>query len=85
MMIPVKIPVLFFNENDSRLIELGIKEEYECNDDIRIVIFYSITAISIYNHKNERYTCIHTPSQNFICPMSINEVEKLINTCIINK
>ena len=76
---PIKLPVLFLSGSDLQLTELGIKQDEDCDPEIRIVLFYQIVAISPYLSDNNEYTCIHTANQNFICPKKISEVELLIN------
>lgn len=71
---PIKLPVLFLSGNDLQLTELGIKQDEDCEPEIRTVIFYSIAALSPYYFDDKTYTCIHTAAQNFICPMIIDDV-----------
>jgi len=75
----IKLPVLFLSGNDLKLTELGIKQDEDCTPEIRIVLFYHITALSTYFSDDNEYTCIHTANQNFICPKQIKEVESILN------
>jgi len=74
----IKLPVLFLNGNDLKLTELGVKSEEECVPEVRQVLFYRIDAISPHTQDGKGCTCIHTAAQDFICPMPINEVERIL-------
>jgi hypothetical protein len=74
----IKLPVLFLTGNDLQLTELGIKQDEDCEPEIRTVLFYQITALSPYFTDDNEYTCIHSANQNFICPKQIKEVETII-------
>jgi hypothetical protein len=75
----IKLPVLFLNGNDIQLTELGVKSEDECVPEVRTVLFYRIDAVSPHTHDGQECTCIHTAAQDFICPMPLKEVERILN------
>lgn len=75
----ISLPVLFLNGTDLRLTELGVKLEEECVPEVRNVLFYRIDAASPHIHDGKECTCIHTAAQDFICPMSLKEVEQILN------
>ena len=74
----ISLPVLFLNGSDLQLTELGVKSEDECIPEIKQVLFYHIDAASPHTHDGQECTCIHTASQDFICPMSLEEVERIL-------
>jgi hypothetical protein len=76
----IKLPVLFLNGNDLQLTELGVKSEDECVPEVRNVLFYRIDAASPHFLDEKECTCIHTASQDFICPMPLKEVERILET-----
>lgn len=74
----IYLPVLFLNGSDIKLTELGVKSEDDCIPEINQVLFYRIDAASPIIHDEQDCTCIHTASQDFICPMSLKEVERIL-------
>lgn len=72
----VKLPILFYREDDNHLVDLGIKNEDEIGSEERIMIFYNIEALSPFLNDDIWMTCIHCSGQIFICPMHISEVFK---------
>lgn len=74
----IKLPVLFLNGNDVQLTELGVKSEDECVPEVRTVLFYSIDAVSPHILDGRQCSCIHTAAQDFICPLPLDEVEKIL-------
>lgn len=74
----IKLPVLFLNGSDVQLTELGVKSEDECVPEVRTVLFYRIDAVSPHMLDGTQCSCIHTASQDFICPYPISEVEQIL-------
>ncbi len=74
----VQLPIFFHTDNTSDLFNLDV--EFKVKDcSIRQVTFYIINAIAPYFEDGKVYTTIHSNGDNFLCPLSIQEVEKIIN------
>jgi len=76
----IYLPVLFLNGSDLQLTELGVKLEEECVPEVREVLFFHIDAASPHIHDGQECTCIHTAAQDFICPMPLKEVERILES-----
>jgi len=76
----ISLPVLFLNGSDLQLTELGVKSEDECIPEVKQVLFYRIDAASPHIHDGQECTCIHTAAQDFICPMPLKEVERILES-----
>lgn len=74
----IKLPVLFLNDNDLELTELGIKSESDCVPEIIGMLFYNIDAISHITHRGQKCTCIYSGGTEFISPLSIYEVQQIL-------
>jgi hypothetical protein len=74
----INLPIFFHTDNTSDLLNLSI--DYKLSDcEIRQVTFYVINAIAPYIEDGKVYTTIHSNGDNFVCPLNIKEVEKIIN------
>jgi hypothetical protein len=76
MEVKLKIPILFYPNEDAKLNELGIES---INTEIRIVILFVIDRIEQYYRNNAEHTLIVSNGDEMVCPLKINEVEKLID------
>ena len=73
----IKFPILFLTDNTCHLESLGI--DFKLIDcDVRETTFYIINAVSPYIEDGTNYTTIHSNGDGFICPLNIEEVERLI-------
>jgi len=73
----IKLPILFMPESISHLESLGL--DFNLSDcDLRETTFYRINAISPYYEDGVNYTTIHSNGDGFICPLTIQEVERII-------
>jgi len=73
----VIIPIYYNTESTTTLNDLGI--EYNLSDcDIRDVIFLQINAIGRYIENDIEGTTIYANGVEFISPLKINEIRKLI-------
>jgi hypothetical protein len=73
----VIIPIYYNTESTKTLNDLGI--EYNLSDcDIRDVIFLHINVIGRYIEDDIEGTTIYANGREFISPLKINEVRKLI-------
>ncbi len=76
----VILPILFNTEETARLSELDINVDINKYDQ-REVIFYRIDAIAPYmpGGKNTEFTTIFASGDEFICTLSMEEVDKLLS------
>jgi hypothetical protein len=73
----VIIPIYYNTESTKTLNDLGI--EYNLSDcDIRDVIFLHINVIGRYIEDDIEGTTIYANGREFISPLKINEIRKLI-------
>jgi len=73
----IKLPILFLTDDTCHLESLGL--DFNLSDcDVRETTFYKINAISPYFEDGVNYTTIHSNGDGFICPLDIQEVERII-------
>lgn len=74
----IKLPVYF--DNDATELKLSLNQKVHLNElDVRIVTFYTITAIcKDVNAYNEIYSIIYTPGDCFHCTLHPAKLEELI-------
>lgn len=75
---PLKLDILYDNREDLNLIEMGV--EVDVKTTLKKVIFYSIDTlrpIDFGNIKNNN-ACISSGGTDYICNLSMEDVEKLI-------
>lgn len=79
-MVSIKLPI-FFKTDESHTAEISGKNytlEPHCAK--RKIIFYNINAIGPYIEEgtDKRYTSVFSNGDEFICPLSVKEVELII-------
>ena len=79
MEVKLKLPILFYSDDDAKLSELGIESK---NTEERMVILYVIDRIEEYYRKGVECTSIVSNGEEMICPLTIDEVEELIDESI---
>jgi len=74
------LPIFFVTKNVAELASIGIDSTLESNMT-RPMIFYTINAIGSYIEPitNNKYTIIYSNNQEFICDITVDKVEKLID------
>lgn len=73
----VKLPILFNNDSTDQLEELNIN--FNLKDyDVREMTFYCINGIAPYVEHGKDYTMVYSNGFDFICPLKMSEVERLI-------
>jgi hypothetical protein len=74
----LKLPILNNTDETSLLIKMDVDFYYsQCK--VGEMIFYNINAISDVIDNNIHYTEIFSNGRMFICPLLLEEVEKLID------
>ena len=78
----IKLPILFYNENDAMLSELGVKIT---DTETRQIIFFTIDRIEQHYRDGKECTLIVSNGEEMICPLKIKEVEVLISAKELSK
>ena len=74
----VKLPILYNTDSTSHLEKLEI--DFKLSDcDVRDVNFHSISATAPYREFGKDYTVVYSCGFDYICPLSVTEVERLIH------
>ena len=79
-MVSIKLPI-FFKTDESHAAEISGKSySLETHCAKRKIIFYNINAIGPYVEEgtDKRYTSVFSNGDEFICPLSVKEVELII-------
>lgn len=77
----LKLPIYFHTDATRRLEEADI--DYDTDQcQLKDMIFYTISYLSIYEENGKVYTKIGSNGEFFICPLSRVEVEQLINKAL---
>ena len=75
MEVKLKLPILFYPDEDAKLSELGIESK---NTEERIVILYSIDRIEQYYRNGDECTLIVSNGNEMVCNLLIEDVEAII-------
>lgn len=81
----IKLPIFHNTDTECTLKDLGIESHTELSEkERRDIIFYHINGISEYidvekSGNQFNYTSIHSNGGEYICPLPIDEVEKIID------
>lgn len=78
----IELPILHHNDSTSLLKDIGVEYSLE-QCEVRDMIFYHINAISPYYDNDKEYTNIHTNGSEYICPLKIEQVRKVITHAIV--
>jgi hypothetical protein len=81
MEIKLKLPILFYPDEDAKLQDLGIESKYV---ETRFVVFYLIDRIEQYYRDGIEHTLIVSNGEEMVTPLKINEVENIIDNIIDN-
>lgn len=81
-MIKVSLPIFHQTDESEKLKICGKDFDLEDACEKREVVFYNINAISPYNEDDKQYTSIHSNGTEYICSLSVKEVEKRIDISI---
>jgi len=85
MDINLKLPIIFNTEET--IIKASLDIDVDLVDCVvKDMVFYSINAISVYSESGVVYSTIHSNGDDFICSLSMIEVEGLIaDSLLTNK
>ena len=85
MDINLRLPI-FFNGEESKS-RLALDIEVPLSDCFTVdVLFYSISALSVYVEDGLQMTMVHSNGDDFLCSMQLEKVEGLIaESLIMNK
>lgn len=74
----IALPIFHHTDQSATLKDCGVDYTIADNCEIRNIIFYNINAISEYFENENKYTSIHTNNSEYLCPMNIERVRKII-------
>lgn len=73
----IKLPILFNTDTTTQLEKLNIDVSYD-DYEVRESLFMKIDVVTPNIKDGKNYTDIHASGDQFICALSIDEVEQLI-------